>query len=1366
MNWFQRAKSTLKARAAASRRQMAFEQLEPRWAMSHVAPGLVDAPQTYSGPLTGKVVFTSPGHGWQWSSGLGRYATDRPEYQLVEDFGTQDQMTLYADYLLRAGATVVPMRPVGRQINEVIVDNDSTGAAFSGSWSNSTAAQYYDEDYGAGVDSVSYRFASTDAAAETAVATYTPNLPAAGFYPVYTWVARSANRTTQLYRVNHTGGSTEITVDHRQVGYGWVYLGTYHFGSGSDAELGSVQISNNSSAGGVVIADAIRFGNGMGDFTDSGAPGPSGYPREDENSYKWIQRMLGVGTSSTTAIGSGTSNVSAPSNMARWMYDPNGAAFGGAVYVGIHSNGSTGDPNTATARGAVGLIDADAADRTPHQSDLALYLGRQINQDMQALPGVFEHNWSNRTTHTFTGQFGEIDLGGSAEMDATIIEVAFHDNIQDGALLRDPKARDQIARSMLHGTLEYFDVWGGLTTPTSLPTAPINVSAVSNASGEVTVNWAAGASTPASVNGAAATGFRVYASIDGYGFDGGTLVNGGGATSVTLTGYDPTKAYYFKVVAINDGGESKGSEVVTALPSGGDKQVLIVSGFDRFDRTQDFAYPYAYTGDGVVDRVWPRYNNSFDYVVQAQRAIQAAQPGLHVANASNEAVINGSVNLGDYEAVIWILGEESTANDTFNATEQTKVEQFIAGGGHLFVSGSEIGWDLDSQSGGVSFYENTLKGNFVSDDAGTYNANATAGGIFAGMSSLSFSQGNAFSSLDGQLYNVDSPDVIAPQAGAIAVLTYSNGSGTAAIQSQGTGGRGNVVMLAFPFEAITSEARRNDIMERVLDFFSVSTVSPAVDIKTRVEGLDADTPTGPTLPGGSNATFTYEVTNTGDVPLTNVVVTDDNGTPGSPGDDFNPTFTGGDTNSNSQLDLGETWTYSAVRTVVAGQFIGTGSVTSIYDSESVVDSDLAHYFGAVSGLAIQTLVAGDDADAPTGPVLEVGQSAIFNYEVTNTGNTPLSGVAVTDNNGTPGNASDDFAPDLVGGDSNANNLLDVGETWTYIAFRFAAPGQYAGAASVTASDVFSQPVEATDPTHFFVTFAQVAIEMQVNGDDADSAPGPSFAVGSSATLTYIVMNPGNVALNAVSVLDNNGTPLDAGDDFAPSFVGGDTNSNDLLDVGETWTYTSSASVVAGQQSRTATVVANNGELAEADSVNFVGVITQKADFNDDSIVDAADYVVWRKFSGTTVPAGTLGDADNDTDVDEDDYVAFNEQFGETLDGGGGSDEALAEPMTAGTSHTASQDAVFAALGSQAVMLPAPIVSASRRSALSAASFAREDWPAILAAISQRSALRDLDEPEAAGIPSTPRSKVAPELAGNSPVAHYRGFHRAKVAVGR
>jgi hypothetical protein len=66
-----------------------------------------------------------------------------------------------------------------------------------------------------------------------------------------------------------------------------------------------------------------------------------------------------------------------------------------------------------------------------------------------------------------------------------------------------------------------------------------------------------------------------------------------------------------------------------------------------------------------------------------------------------------------------------------------------------------------------------------------------------------------------------------------------------------------------------------------------------------------------TVMTGQSATFTYAVTNPGDVPLSNVTVVDDNGTPGKTSDDFQPTYVSGDTNSNGLLDTTETWTYTA-----------------------------------------------------------------------------------------------------------------------------------------------------------------------------------------------------------------------------------------------------------------------------------------------------------------------------------------------------------------------------------------------------------------------------------------------------------------------
>jgi hypothetical protein len=1238
------------ARSNPWRRAFAFEVLEPRLTLA--AAGLITTPQTYSGVLDGKVVFTSGGHGWQWNNSLGRYATDRGDNnEIVEDFGNQEQMSFFADYALRAGATVVPMRPVGRQINEVVLDNDSAGVTFTGTWSNSTSTRYYDEDYGSSADTVPYRFATTVTGSATATATYTPNIPQAGFYPVYAWVLRGTDRTEQTYRINHTGGATEVTVDHSVVGSGWIYLGTYHFNAGSSTTgEGSVVITNKAPVTGkVVIADAIRFGNGMGDWIDTptGATTVSGYPREDENSFHWIARSVGIGTTLTTATGaSSDNNVSAPSNFAQYMY---AGPFGGAVYIGFHSNAGGG-------RGARGLIDSSAP--TPHQAGtngLADLLGDQINTDMQALNGVFEYNWTTGTTSTYTSAFGEINLGSGAEMDATIIEVAFHDDVMDAAILRDPKGRDQIARSVYQGTVQYFSLYGSpVVTNTSLPTPPINVRVVSNTSGQVTLNWAAGPTSPAGVYGNAATGYKVYASVDGYGFDGGRTVSGVGTTTLTITGLDPNTPYYFKVASTNAGGESGASEVVTALPTGGAKQVLIVNGFDRYDRTQNFRYDYL---GQQVDRVWPRWNNSFDYVNRVERALQAAKPGTHVASTSNEAVTSGAVNLTDYKVVVWILGNESTANDTFNATEQTKVTQFLAAGGNLFVSGSEIAWDLDSQNNGRSFYENTLKGNYVSDDAATYTATATVSpGIFNGMSSFVFSSGassTVYSSRDDQVYDVTTPDVIAAQSGATVALNYNNAAGAAGIQFGAGGvGSGSIVMFGFPIETMTNEARRQTAMGRVLDFLGAG-----YTIETRVNGQDADSPTGPIVAAGGSVTLTYLLANTGIVPLSGITIVDDNSTTGTIADDFSPTYTSGDTNSNSILDVGETWTYTATRTAVAGQRTHSGKATIVTSAQTIVKVDAGNYFGSAPGIHLETHVGSQDADSAPGPTFAAGGSAIFNYTVTNLGNVALSNVVVTDDNGTPGNTADDFNPVFSGGDTNSNNLLDLGETWSYSASRTAISGQFSGIAAVTGKDSITQIASSADAANYFGSAPGISLETSVNGYDADSPLDPILIASDFTTFDYVLANTGNATLNYVFLVDDNGTPGDGSDDFLPGYTGGDTNGNEYLDAGETWTFSATRMVLAGVYTGHGVASAQdviNQVVNASDATNYLGVTVEQfnGDFNGDEFVDGSDYVIWQKNRGITSGAAhAQGDANVDGAVNSADHDVWRGQFGNHVSGG-------------------------------------------------------------------------------------------------------------------
>ncbi len=790
-------------------RLLSCEQLEPRRVLS--AAALVPVGQQPDGGLSGKIVYTHAGHGWTAdNNGNGAWTTQRPEtFELIEDLGNQDQMTPFADYAFRAGATVVPLRPVGHQPNEYVIDNDDVEVSYVGNWSNSSSSIYFGD-----VGDVAYRFAATSTT-ETAFARYQPNIDDQGFYPVYAWTRYGSDRAEdQLYRVHHSGGITEVTVNHRRVGNGLVYLGTYHFEAGNS---GHVDISNRSNdPGRVIIADMIRFGNGMGDIDRGG--GVSGFTREDEAGLYWVQwhvdRSQGIATSEyRTSSSDRTATVSLSPRYAEYMNREADGSLSDRVFISYHSNAGGG-----SARGILGLYNGNNSpgSATPNQFFLADTVAREVNNDLVAQNGQFEHNWAGRSALTLDRsdfEFGEINNTYiQNEFDATIIETGFHDNQLDAEMLRDPKVRDAVARATYQGVVKYFRAVDGSTPLTMAPAAVTGVRAESLAEGVATISW--DFSQSGSAVGDAATGYRVFASTNGYGFDGGTEV-AGGVNQLVLTDLDPNQTYFFKVAAYNEGGESPGSAIVALIPGDLTQRVLIVNGFDRFDRTLNPRVTY---GNLTVDRVRPRFSNSFDYAVQSASAIAEYSSGISVDTVPNQFVATGTANLGNYDAVIWISGEESTADRTFDAAEQNRVETYLAGGGKLFVSGSEIGWDLDQQNNGRAFYNDTLRTQYVADDANTYQAQGLAGSLFEGLS-LTFDDGDQF-------YDVNFPDIISPAGGSTPQLRYAGGSGgTAAIAYDPGTPEGRIVVFGFPFETIVDANDRAQAMASILQFFDFTSAA-------------------------------------------------------------------------------------------------------------------------------------------------------------------------------------------------------------------------------------------------------------------------------------------------------------------------------------------------------------------------------------------------------------------------------------------------------------------------------------------------------------------------------------------------------------
>jgi hypothetical protein len=367
--------------------------------------------------------------------------------------------------------------------------------------------------------------------------------------------------------------------------------------------------------------------------------------------------------------------------------------------------------------------------------------------------------------------------------------------------------------------------------------------------------------------------------------------------------------------------------------------------------------------------------------------------------------------------------------------------------------------------------------------------------------------------------------------------------------------------------------------------------APSIAIVKKTNGTNNDSPPGPTVTVGSTVTWTYTVTNTGNLPLANVGVTDDNGTPGSPGDDFTATYVSGDTNNNSLLDLNETWTFTASGPAIAGQYENYGTAKGTAPSGTVVTaSNLDHYFGqappctattfnftggtsATTGAAgnIRTFAAAGvsvhvSAFGETKPVsgTHLFSSAYLGHYspglgVTDSSENGASNTHIVDNNGQNNYVMFEFSQsvvvdraylDYIVGDSdvkiwigtianaytshqtlNAALLTSLGFTevnlgsnvarWADINAGFLSGNVFVIAAKTDETDdgFKLSKLETACPG------PRIAIVKKTNGTDNDAAPGPTVTAGSTVTWTYLVTNTGNVTLNPVTVNDNKIGPI-------------------------------------------------------------------------------------------------------------------------------------------------------------------------------------------------------------------------------------------------
>lgn len=297
-----------------------------------------------------------------------------------------------------------------------------------------------------------------------------------------------------------------------------------------------------------------------------------------------------------------------------------------------------------------------------------------------------------------------------------------------------------------------------------------------------------------------AVSYHAYISTDNQNFDIEVEMSN---TGEIIGNLQTNTLYYVKLKATNENGDSPFSETLTVFTTQNTPSTLVVQAFDR-----------ATTG------------NTYDFCKYHVKALKKA--GIYSDCVTNDAVTNGLFDLQNYEIVDYVLGDESTVDETFSISEQSLVKQYLQSGGKLFVSGAEIAWDLDNKGGSSdkNFCHNFLKMKYIYDapqnSSGTYYSAAPYGtNIFDGLQTFSFDNGT-----HGTI-NVKYPDQIDATEGALPFLQYA---GTSSISYAGvffsglfSGGskNGKVITMGVPFESIYPETVRNEFMQCVVDYFAL-----------------------------------------------------------------------------------------------------------------------------------------------------------------------------------------------------------------------------------------------------------------------------------------------------------------------------------------------------------------------------------------------------------------------------------------------------------------------------------------------------------------------------------------------------------------
>ncbi len=558
-----------------------------------------------------------PSHGYYYEADM-----DRWEYQRARLFSTVEDIhpTMYVlQYLVpmleNAGAEVFLPRERDTQVNEVIVDNDDPGQSqiigsdlkydiINKGFAPKDTLFTGDKPFESGT---SIKI-TTSLNAQKSLA-YIPNIPEKGRYAVYISYLRDNTNSSEVeYIVRHLGGETRFLVNQKIGGSTWVYLGTFKFNSGNNQDCGAVVINIKGNENGIISADAVRFGGGMGNVARrplnasfygkglasglemkngsdykwklskkprymeasryylqyAGMPDTLVYNlNKDKNDYtddlqsrgEWINYL--IGSSKPQYRSSFNSGLNIPIDLSLAIHTDAGTTPNDSV-IGTLCIYSTEKNNGTYPNGQSKMTNRDLADM----------IQSQVVDDIRK---QFKTDWTRRAMwdRGYSEAYRQI-------VPALLLELLSHQNANDMHLSLDPRFRFTASRAIYKGMLKYLAFQNNRSYVIQpLPVDHFGISII----GKKTIELKWKPVNDSIEVTAKPDKYKVYCRIGDGGFDNGVEVTDT-FLRIELKNYD--QIYSFKITAFNEGGESFPSEILAVgIKNEEAPAVLVVNNFNR-----------------------------------------------------------------------------------------------------------------------------------------------------------------------------------------------------------------------------------------------------------------------------------------------------------------------------------------------------------------------------------------------------------------------------------------------------------------------------------------------------------------------------------------------------------------------------------------------------------------------------------------------------------------------------------------------------------------------------------------------------------------------------------------------------------------